>query len=117
MIATLTEKEDQIEELQEELGSERSLNEQKSQTLAQISKENANLQEISSSLELELAGATQSLEQVRLLNDQKDETISDLSGLNSHKEEQIQRLQSQEERLRDELGSLEASVSPQTLTN
>ena len=97
MMATLTEKVDQIEELQEEIRDLRMQNEQISQNLAQVSKDNVTSRETSSSLELELAGATQSLEQSRLLNAQKDDEIS--------------RLLVVEEDLRKALGALETTVS------
>lgn len=112
MMATLTEKDDQIDELLKEAGNMRSLHEQTCQSLAQVSKENTNYQEISGSLEGELASATHSLEQARLSNAKKDEEISDLLRLNAQKENEISRLLAQEEDLRKGLWSLEASVRP-----
>lgn len=110
MMATLTEKDDQIDVLLKEAGDMRSLHEQTCESLAQVSKENTNYQETSGSLELELASAMQSLEEVRLNNAKKDEEISDLLRLNSQKEDQISRLLAQEEDLRKGMWSLESSV-------
>lgn len=111
LMATITGKDDQIEDLQEEMVKMRSLHEQTCQTLAQASKENANARETSGSLELELAGAMQSLEQSRLMNAEKDDRISDLVGLTAQKDDQISLLLAREQDLRKELASLETSVS------
>lgn len=96
IMATLTEKDDQIEDLQEEKRGLEMRNERTSLTLAQVLKDNDTSREALSSLELRLAGATQSLEQSRTLNAQKDDEIN--------------RLLSQEEDLRKALGSLEITV-------
>lgn len=111
LMATITAKDDQVEELQEELVKMRSMYEQTCQTLAQASEENSNARETSGSLELELAGATQSLERFRLMNAENEDRISDLVGLTAQKDDQISLLLAREQDLRKELGSLETSVS------
>jgi chromosome segregation ATPase len=97
MMATLTGKEDQIEDLQGEIRDMQMQNEQKSRTLAQVLKDNDTSRQALNSLELELAGAAQSLEQSRLLNAQKEDEIS--------------RLLAQEVGLRKELETLQTAVS------
>ncbi|KAJ5357534.1 hypothetical protein N7541_004692 [Penicillium brevicompactum] len=113
LMATITAKDDQVEELQEELVKMRSMYEQTCQTLAQASEENSNARETSGSLELELAGATQSLERFKLMNAENEDRISDLVGLTAQKDDQISLLLAREQDLRKELGSLETSVEQQ----
>jgi regulator of replication initiation timing len=97
MMATLTEKDDQMEDLQEENRDLQRRSERTSQTLAQALKDNDTSREALSSLKLELAGATQSLEQSSLLLALKNDDIS--------------RLLAQEEDLRKALGPLKTMVS------
>lgn len=97
MMATLTGKDDQLEDLQEEMCSLQMKNEQARQSLDQISSEKATLSELSSSLEQELASATEALKQTRLYADEKEDELS--------------RLLAQEEELRKQLGSVESTVS------
>lgn len=97
MIATLTGKDDQLEDLQEELCSLQTKSEQARQIFDQTSGEKATLSELSSSLEQELASATEALKQTRLYVDEKEDELSRLLG--------------QEEELRKELGSVESTVS------
>ncbi|CAG8373434.1 unnamed protein product [Penicillium salamii] len=111
MMATLTGKDDQIEELHEELGDIRSRHEQACQRVAQGSKENANARETMESLELELAGTTQKLEQARTLNVQKDDAINELVGVSAEKDDRITQLSAQEEDLRQELESLKSTLA------
>ncbi|KAJ5372625.1 hypothetical protein N7517_004631 [Penicillium concentricum] len=101
MMATLTEKDDQLEELQQEMCSLQMKNEQMRQSLDQVSSEKATLSELSSSLKQELASATETLKQTRLLADEK--------------EDEVKRLLAQEEELRKQLGSMEATVAQQNI--
>ncbi|KAJ5800931.1 uncharacterized protein N7518_002999 [Penicillium psychrosexuale] len=101
MMATITGKDDQLEDLQQELCSLQMKNEETRQSLDQISSEKATLSEISSSLEQELASAREALKQARLLADEK--------------EDQVNRFMAQEEELRKKLGSAETTVAQQNL--
>ncbi|KAK4865430.1 hypothetical protein LT330_009541 [Penicillium expansum] len=101
MMATLTGKDDQLEELQEAICSLQMKNEQACQSLDQVMGEKVELSELSSSLEQELASTTEALKQVRLLADEKEDEVS--------------RLLSQEEELRKELGSVETTVAQQNI--
>lgn len=101
MIATLTGKDDQLEDLQEEMCRLQMKNEQARQSFDQMSSEKATLSELSSSLEQELAGATEALKQARLYADEKEDELS--------------RLLAQEEELRKELGSVESTVAQQNI--
>ncbi|KAJ5154576.1 uncharacterized protein N7500_010015 [Penicillium coprophilum] len=101
MMATLTEKDDQLEELQQEMCSLQMKNEQTRQSLDQVSSESATLSELSSSLKQELASATETLKQTKLLADEKEDDVN--------------RLQAQEEELRKELGSMETAVAQQNV--
>lgn len=112
MMATLTGKDDQIEELHEELGDIRSRHDQACQRVAQGSKENAKVREMMESLELELAGTTQKLEQARTLNVQKDDMINELVGVSAQKDDRITQISAQEDDLRQELESLKSTVGP-----
>jgi chromosome segregation ATPase len=103
MMATLTEKDDQLEGLQQEMCGLQMKNEQIRQNLDQVSSEKATLSELSSSLKQELDSATETLKQTRLLaNDREDE---------------VNRLLAQEEEFRKELGSMETMVSFLALFN
>jgi myosin heavy subunit len=97
MMANLTGKDDQLEELQEEMCSLQMKNEQTRQSLDQVTSEKAKLSEHCSSLEQELASATEALKQTRLLADER--------------EDEVNRLLAQEEELRKELGTVETTVS------
>ncbi|KAL2706106.1 hypothetical protein AAEP93_001356 [Penicillium crustosum] len=101
MMATLTGKDDQLEDLQEEMCSLQMKNEQARQSFDQMSSEKATLSKLSSSLEQELASATEALKQTRLYADEKEDELS--------------RLLAQEEELRKELGSVESTVAQQNL--
>ncbi|CAG8107382.1 unnamed protein product, partial [Penicillium salamii] len=111
MMATLTGKDDQIEELHEELGDIRSRHEQVCQRVAQGSEENAKVREMMESLELELAGTTQKLEQARTLNAQKDDMINELVGVSAQKDDRITQILAQEDDLRQELESLKSTLA------
>ncbi|CAG7964363.1 unnamed protein product [Penicillium nalgiovense] len=95
MMATLTGKDDQLEELQEEMCSLQMKNEQTCLNLDQVTSEKAKLSELCSSLEQELANATEALKQIRILADER--------------EDEVNRLLAQEEELRKELGSVETT--------
>ncbi|CAI7625521.1 unnamed protein product [Penicillium discolor] len=101
MMATLTGKDDQLEDLQEEMCSLQMKNEQARQSFDQMSSEKATLSELSSSLEQELASVTEALKQTRLYADEKEDELS--------------RLLAQEEELRKELGSVESTVAQQNI--
>ncbi|KAJ5816383.1 hypothetical protein N7447_008616 [Penicillium robsamsonii] len=101
MMATLTEKDDQLEELQREMCCLQMKNEQIRQSLDQVSSERATLSELSSSLKQDLASATEALKQTRLLADEKEDEVS--------------RLLAQEEDLRKELGCMETTVEQQNI--
>ncbi|CAG8898917.1 unnamed protein product [Penicillium egyptiacum] len=100
-IATLTGKDDQLEELQEEMSSLQVKNEQTRQSLDQVTSEKAKLSELCRSLKQELASAIEELKQGRLLADEK--------------EDEVNRLLAQEEELRKEMGSLETAVAQQNI--
>ncbi|CAI7578204.1 unnamed protein product [Penicillium glandicola] len=101
MMATLTEKDDQLEELREEMCGLQMRNDQTHQSLDQVSSEKATLSELSSFLKQELASTTETLKQTRLLADEK--------------EDEVNRLLAQEEELRKELGSVETTVAQQNI--
>ncbi|EKV18968.1 Chromosome segregation ATPase-like protein [Penicillium digitatum] len=101
MMVTLTGKDDQLEELQEAICSLQMKNEQARQSLDQVTSEKAELSELSSSLEQDLASATEAIKQTRLLVGEK--------------EDEVGRLLAQEEELRKELGSVEATVLQQSI--
>ncbi|KAJ5510323.1 hypothetical protein N7453_002426 [Penicillium expansum] len=101
MMATLTGKDDQLEELQEAMCRLQMKNEQARQSLDQVMGEKVELSELSSSLEQELASTTEALKQARLLADEKEDEVS--------------RLLSQEEELRKELGSVETTFAQQNI--
>ncbi|KAJ5520103.1 hypothetical protein N7463_000556 [Penicillium fimorum] len=101
MMATLTEKDDQLEELQQELCSLQMKNEQIRQSLDQVSRERVTLSELSGSMEQELASAAETLKQTKLLVDEK--------------EDEVNRLLAQEEDLRKELGSMATTVAQQNI--
>ncbi|KGO75270.1 hypothetical protein PITC_001340 [Penicillium italicum] len=101
MMATLTGKDDQLEELQEAMCSLQMKNEQTRQSLDQVTSEKAELAKLSSSLEQELTSATDALKQVRLLADEK--------------EDEVNRLLAQEDELRKELGSVETTAAQQNI--
>jgi len=97
MMATLTEKDDQLEDLQQEMCGLQMKNEQIRESLDQVSSEKATLSDLSSSLKQELDSARETLKQTRLLaNDKEDE---------------VNRLLAQEEEFRKELASMETMVS------
>ncbi|KAF4771708.1 hypothetical protein HAV15_004556 [Penicillium sp. str.  len=96
MMATLTGKDDQLGDLQEEMCSLQMKNEQARQSFDQMSSEKATLSELSSSLEQELASVVEALKQTRLYADEKEDELS--------------RLLAQEEELRKELGSVESTL-------
>lgn len=97
MMATLTGKDDQLEELQGEMCSLQMKNEQTRQSLDQMSSEKAKLSELANSLEQNLASATEALKQASIFADEK--------------EDEVNRLLAQDEELRKELGSVETTVS------
>lgn len=103
MMATLTETEDQLEELQEKVSGLQMKDEETRQIFDQVSSEKLVLSELTVSLKQELASATETLKQTRLL-----------AGENGNV---IDRLLAQEEDLRTELDSVKSTVSLSGSTN
>jgi vacuolar-type H+-ATPase subunit I/STV1 len=96
MMAALTEKDDQIEDLQEEMRRLQTENERTRQTLAQVTKEKDASLDTSGYLKEELAGMRDALEQSRLLA--------------VRKEDEFKRLLAEEDDLRMEVGTLKTTV-------
>ncbi|KAJ6087323.1 hypothetical protein N7467_006237 [Penicillium canescens] len=99
MMAALTEKDDQIEDLQEEMRRLQTENERTRQTLDQVTKEKEASLDTSGYLKEELAGMRDALEQSRLLA--------------VRKEDEVKRLLAEEDDLRMEVGTLKTTVDEQ----
>ena len=96
MMAALTEKDDQIEDLQEEMRRLQTENERTRQTLDQVTKEKDASLDTSGYLKEELAVMRDALEQSRLLA--------------VRKEDEVKRLLAEEDDLRMEVGALKTTV-------
>ncbi|KAJ5428336.1 hypothetical protein N7445_009790 [Penicillium cf. griseofulvum] len=101
IMATLTEKDDQLEELQEEMCGLQMKNEQIRQSLDAVSSEKATLSELSSSLKQEISSATETLKQTRLLA--------------GDKEDEVNRLLAHEKELRKKLESMDLLAAQQNI--
>ncbi|KAJ5555083.1 hypothetical protein N7535_007528 [Penicillium sp. DV-2018c] len=115
-IATLTEKEDQLEELQEKIRDLRMRNEEARQTVDQLTSEKATLSDLSTSLKQELVETVNASKQAILRADQtEDRMLNELVSLKSKVNEQnsdIGRLTSalqEADGLRGEIESLNTS--------
>jgi hypothetical protein len=97
LIATSTEKDDQVDDIREELGSLQSEKQQMLQTLDKLSKEKAFALEASASLRQDLVNAGAHVESSRLLSVQK--------------EDEMKRLLSDKEDMQMEMRALKTIVS------
>ncbi|KAJ5819869.1 hypothetical protein N7474_005460 [Penicillium riverlandense] len=101
LIATSTEKDDQIDEIREELGSLQAKEQQMLQTLDTLSKEKDFAMEASASIRQDLANAQALVESSRLLSVQK--------------EDEVKRLLTDKEDMQMEMGALKSTVDEQSV--